>query len=128
MTDPAPPRSPDSPLTFSSSGAPLSLTPSPAPDTLAAALDSLASTICFSSMDWGRSRDTSWIYGILVGWCEPDDLCCNCDPADTLSEGPCTLDELASTHGWGAEGTARLRQMREGVRAYSAAAERGAGT
>jgi hypothetical protein len=109
-------RSPDSPLAFGAAG-PVDLTPGSTGSALADALQSLHSTIAFSSMDWGAARDTTWIYGILVGWCEPEDLCMNCDPEEDYAEGPCVLDSIAQERGWDETTITRLRRFRAAVRA-----------
>jgi len=55
-------------------------------------LGALRTAVTLSSMDWGASADTAWIYGIAVGW----------DGA--------AMTELAAQHGWSDEKVARLRR------------------
>lgn len=113
---------PDSPLAFGLNG-PIDLTPEAGADPLADALESCSSALVFSPRDAGASRDTAWLYGILVGWCEPDELCCNCNPDDTLSEGSCVLYSLAKDHGWDNATVNRLVRLRAAVHDYQAQIE-----
>lgn len=69
-------------------------------------LGALHAAITFSSMDWGQSRDTAWIYGIAVGW-----------------DGP-AMAELAAKHGWSDEKVAALRKLRRYYRAAELKEER----
>lgn len=69
-------------------------------------LGSLRSAVTFSSMDWGSSPDTAWIYGIAVGW-----------------DGP-AMAELATKFGWSADKVARLRKLRRYYRAAELVEER----
>lgn len=69
-------------------------------------LGALHSAITFSSMDWGASADTAWIYGIAVGW-----------------DGP-AMAELAAKFGWSADKVARLRKLRRYYRAAELKEER----
>jgi hypothetical protein len=69
-------------------------------------LGSLHHAMTFSSMDWGQSKDTAWIYGIAVGW-----------------DGP-AMKELAERHGWSAQKVAKLRKLRRYYRSAELAEER----
>jgi hypothetical protein len=69
-------------------------------------LGSLHHAMTFSSMDWGQSRDTAWIYGIAVGW-----------------DGP-AMKELAERHGWSDPKVRLLRKLRQYYRAAELAEER----
>lgn len=69
-------------------------------------LGSLRSAMTLSSMDWGSSADTAWIYGIAVGW-----------------DGP-AMAELAPKFGWSAKKVVILRKLRRYYRAAELAEER----
>jgi hypothetical protein len=69
-------------------------------------LGALHSAITFSSMDWGASADTAWIYGIAVGW-----------------DGP-SMAELAKKHNWSAQKVTNLRKLRRYYRAAELTEER----
>lgn len=68
-------------------------------------LDAIRSAVTFSSMDWGASSDTAWLYGITVGWGN-------------------AMASLAEQHGWSAEKVARLRRLRAKYRALELIEER----
>lgn len=69
-------------------------------------LGSLHMAMTLSSMDWGASADTAWIYGIAVG-----------------HDGP-AMAELAAKFGWSDEKVANLRKLRRYYRAAELAEER----
>lgn len=69
-------------------------------------LSALRSAITLSSMDWGASADTAWIYGIAVGW-----------------DGP-GMAELAAKFGWSAQKVKNLRKLRRYYRAAELQEER----
>lgn len=69
-------------------------------------LGALHSAMTLSSMDWGASADTAWIYGIAVGW-----------------DGP-AMKELAVKHSWSAQKITNLRKLRGYYRAAELAEER----
>lgn len=69
-------------------------------------LGALHAAMTFSSMDWGASQDTAWIYGIAVGW-----------------DGP-AMKELAAKHGWSEQKVKNLRKLRRYYRAAELAEER----
>lgn len=69
-------------------------------------LGTLRSDITLSSMDWGASADTAWIYGIAVGW-----------------DGP-AMAELAAKFGWSEEKVKNLRKLRRYYRTAELAEER----
>lgn len=62
-------------------------------------LGALHSAMATSSMDWGASKDTAWIYGIAVGW-----------------DGP-AMAELAAKFGWSEQRVKKLRKLRRYFRA-----------
>lgn len=69
-------------------------------------LGALHAAMTFSSMDWGASQDTAWIYGIAVGW-----------------DGP-AMKGLAERHGWSEQKVKNLRKLRRYFRAAELAEER----
>lgn len=69
-------------------------------------LGNLHQAIALSSMDWGASSDTAWIYGIAVGW-----------------DGP-AMKELAAKHGWSEQKVKNLRKLRRYFRAAELQEER----
>ncbi|WP_422759170.1 hypothetical protein [Paenarthrobacter sp. C1] len=69
-------------------------------------LGALHSAMVTSSMDWGASKDTAWIYGIAVGW-----------------DGP-AMAELAAKFGWSEQRVKKLRKLRRYFRAAELAEER----
>jgi hypothetical protein len=69
-------------------------------------LGALHMAMTLSSMDWGASQDTAWIYGIAVGW-----------------DGP-AMSELAAKFNWSAEKVTNLRKLRRYYRAAELAEER----
>lgn len=69
-------------------------------------LGALHAAMSFSSMDWGASRDTAWIYGIAVGW-----------------DGP-AMKELAAKFNWSPQKVRNLRKLRRYYRAAELAEER----
>lgn len=69
-------------------------------------LGALRSAMTLSSMDWGASADTAWIYGIAVG-----------------HDGP-GMAELAKKFSWSAQKVANLRKLRRYYRAAELAEER----
>lgn len=69
-------------------------------------LGALRMAMTLSSMDWGASADTAWIYGIAVGW-----------------DGP-AMKELAVKHSWSAQKVAKLRKLRRHYRAAELVEER----
>lgn len=69
-------------------------------------LGALHHAMTLSSMDWGASADTAWIYGIAVGW-----------------DGP-AMAELAGKFGWSAQQVTKLRKLRRYYRAAELAEER----
>lgn len=69
-------------------------------------LGALHAAMTFSSMDWGASQDTAWIYGIAVGW-----------------DGP-AMAELAKKHNWSEQKVKNLRKLRRYYRAAELAEER----
>lgn len=72
-------------------------------ETKADPFKALHDVIAFSSMDWGASRDTAWIYGIICGWD-------NDDPIEGEELG--SIDELAKRFRWDARAVAELRELR----------------
>lgn len=78
------------------------MTKTPGTDPLGALRDAMT----FSSMDWGASADTAWIYGIAVG-----------------HDGP-AMAELAMKFGWSEQKVAHLRKLRRYYRAAELAEER----
>lgn len=69
-------------------------------------LGSLRTAMTLSSMDWGSSSDTAWIYGITVGW-----------------DGP-GMAAIARQHCWSDQKVANLRKLRRYYRAAELAEER----
>ncbi|QOT19602.1 hypothetical protein [Paenarthrobacter sp. YJN-5] len=69
-------------------------------------LGALHAAMSFSSMDWGASKDTAWIYGIAVGW-----------------DGP-AMKDLAAKFGWSEQQVKKLRKLRRYFRAAELAEER----
>lgn len=69
-------------------------------------LGALRMAMTLSSMDWGASKDTAWIYGIAVGW-----------------DGP-AMAELAKKHNWSEQKVKNLRKLRRYFRAAELAEER----
>lgn len=69
-------------------------------------LQSIESTLVFSSADMAESRDRAWLYGIAIGWdCEDehkhDDECIG------------VLESVASQLGWPPVQIDRLRALRQ---------------
>ncbi len=70
-------------------------------------LDSLRSTVAFSSLDWAGAGDTAWIYGIICGWdCEIDHR------HDDVCGGQEAIEDLARQHDWTPARVTRLRALR----------------
>lgn len=63
--------------------------------------EALADCLAFASNDWGASRATAWIYGIVLGW-DPD-------PEDDDEES--AIPELAERWGWTPDAVAELRRL-----------------
>jgi hypothetical protein len=66
-------------------------------------IESLKSTIAFSSADWGSARDLAWIYGIVLGWDGDPDYPDDGDP----------MAELQEKFGWDDGQVARLRRLHD---------------
>lgn len=64
---------------------------------IAAALASLVAVISVSMVDWSRSSELAWIYGVLVGWA-PDDI-----------------EELRIRFGWGVATSQTIEEHRAAV-------------
>ncbi|MBW4096250.1 MAG: hypothetical protein HIU81_13255 [Acidobacteria bacterium] len=62
-------------------------------------LEASHEAISFSSLDWGSSKDTAWIYGIVIGWGGP------------------AANELAEKFGWSPEVVDRMRKLHKSYRA-----------
>ncbi|MFH9610461.1 hypothetical protein [Streptomyces sp. NPDC017448] len=81
-------------------------------DTLAAALDGLATLIATSSRDWGTYRVDAWLYAVLLGWdCEQD------THDETCVHG--SMEEMQRMHGWDDAAVAKARRYRAAVRALT---------
>jgi len=63
-------------------------------------LESLKSTIAFSSNDWSTNKRDAWIYGIVLGWSDYD------DPDDPEESA---MEELKEKLGWSEEDVSRLK-------------------
>ncbi len=63
-------------------------------------LQSLKSTIAFSSNDWVINKCDAWIYGIVLGWSDYDD-------PDAPEES--AMEELKEKFGWGVDDVSRLK-------------------
>lgn len=64
-------------------------------------IESLRDAIAYSSNDWGAARDFAWIYGIVLGWEDEDDL----------ATGSGALREVADRFGWSPEKVGHLRRL-----------------
>ena len=65
-------------------------------------LESLYRLMVHNSRDWGQERSDAWLYGVVVGWDDPED-----DPKGEA------MTELARAHGWDEIEVARLRMLHE---------------
>jgi hypothetical protein len=77
---------------------------------LYSALDFAATTMAFSSRDWGKSEDLAMLYGVFVGWDE--------DPTGGDVDQGGALAGLAQRYGWTPDDVALLRRRRAAVRAF----------
>lgn len=75
-------------------------------DELREALESAKRSIVFDSMDYGISKRHAWLYGILVGWDDEEEIG---DKLDAMSE-------LAEKFGWDDATVARLRRYRSAIK------------
>lgn len=67
----------------------------------------LEDTLAFAVNDWGESRATAWIYGIILGWFDDEDE----------EERAATREEFRQKFGWTGEQIARLEALHEAWRA-----------
>jgi hypothetical protein len=70
----------------------------------------LRNLITTSSRDWGQDRDLALIYGVIVGWYDPD------DPQD-VAEGDAALREITSMFPPGTVWAERMQEHRVAFRA-----------
>lgn len=64
---------------------------------------SIGDALAFAADDWGASRAMAWIYGIVLGWGDDDDL----DDPDPDN----AMDGLAARFGWSDTQVTRLRAL-----------------
>lgn len=76
------------------------------------ALQSAHDCIVFDSRDWAATRRDAWLYGLFVGWDEPDDELGH-EPGDTDDD---VWGELMAKHGWSTENVERLQRLRAVIR------------
>lgn len=84
---------------------------------LAEALQSAHDCMVFDSRDWAAGSRDAWLYGLFVGWDEPDDGLGH-EPGDMDDD---VLAELIAKHGWSQENVDRLQRLRAAIRHAGAA-------